>query len=511
MVGGEAWSQVARRGHRGGRAAGRAGGGSEQSMAEWIDSNLPAGRFAKLSSLAQAGNLTTGVVQIVKRVQKLGMPLNKGQLGNLMKELDGAGEWDKTAAPAAHVRSAAATTNAAKGPAARVSSAPRGRAETVPAPAVTAQPRRRARRAARAMAKTEAGVADAGASQDDNMAVGAKLVWTCQECTTPHQFVADWCKLCRAKRVATAEVAAASTADSVEGRAARADALQALIDAMVAAGVNSTAAQSNIGEMKGQIAMLRKPVIPTPQPSRKVLIQNASDAMEAAQKRSLDLAGKLQTKQAKIEQLSTERELLERAMVLALSAQQAAEACYNAVLQAGATATASGGPDAAPAVLVAHASLLEALQHTLVAQLRTQHGLEDGVQAKMLEVARVSFEGLFEQWGGMFQMAQLPRAATGAAAPATPKAPAARAAAAPSAAGAVGGALLEPRVPIQAGSMARRSAAQEAKEKFAERQRGENREAEYAGRRDPEAGEAENKAVSDAEEAGDLSGDGLDS
>ena len=142
---------------------------------------------------------------------------------------------------------------------------------------------------------------------------------------------------------------------------------------------------------------------------------------------------------------------------------------------------------------------------------QAQQGLEDGVQAKMLEVARVNFEGLFEQLGGMFKMAQLPRAATGATAPATPKAPAARAAAAPSAAGAVGGALLEPRVPIQAGSMAKRSAAQEAKEKFAERQRGENREAEYAGRRDPEAGEAENKAVSDAEEAGDLSGDGLDS
>ena len=145
MVGGEAWSQVARRGHRGGRAAGRAGGGSEQSMADWIDSILTADRFAKLSSLAQAGNASGDAVKIVKRFQKLGMPLNKGQLGNLMKELDGAVEWDKTAAPAAHARSAAATTNAAKGPAARVSSAPRGRAETAPAPAVAAQPRRRAR------------------------------------------------------------------------------------------------------------------------------------------------------------------------------------------------------------------------------------------------------------------------------------------------------------------------------------------------------------------------------
>ena len=172
---------------------------------------------------------------------------------------------------------------------------------------------------------------------------------------------------------------------------------------------------------------------------------------------------------------------------------------------------AVGLPHADARTAPAHASLVEALQHTLAAQLRTQDGVEDGVQAKMLEVARVSFEGLYEQLGGLFQMAQLPRAATGAAAPATPKAPAARAAAAPSAAGAVGGALLEPRVPIQAGSMAKRSAAQEAKEKFAERQRGENREAEYAGRRDPEAGEAENKAVSDAEEAGDLSGDGLES
>ena len=81
--------------------------------------------------------------------------------------------------------------------------------------------------------------------------------------------------------------------------------------------------------------------------------------------------------------------------------------------------------------------------------------------------------------------------------------------AAPLAAGAVGGALLEARVSLQVESMAKQSAAQSAKAAHGEVQRGEKREAAFAaGRREPEAGEAENKAVFEAEDAGDPSGDG---
>ena len=105
--------------------------------------------------------------------------------------------------------------------------------------------------------------------------------------------------------------------------------------------------------------------------------------------------------------------------------------------------------------------------------------------------------------------AQPPRAAPGAAAPATPKVPAARTTAAPPAAGAVGVALLEPRVSVQVDSMAKPSAAQAAKTAHGQVQRGGKREAAFAaGRREPEADEAENKAMSEAEEADDPSGDG---
>ena len=97
--------------------------------------------------------------------------------------------------------------------------------------------------------------------------------------------------------------------------------------------------------------------------------------------------------------------------------------------------------------------------------------------------------------------AQPPRVAPGATAPATPKVPAARATA-------PGGALLEPRVSVQVDSMAKQSAAQSAKAAHGEGQRGEKREAALAaGRRVPEAGEAESKAAVEAEDAGDLPGD----
>ena len=117
--------------------------------------------------------------------------------------------------------------------------------------------------------------------------------------------------------------------------------------------------------------------------------------------------------------------------------------------------------------------------------------------------------GLLAPAAAQSAAAQPPRAAPAAAAPATPKAPAARVTATPLAAGAVGGALLEARVSLQVESMAKQSAAQSAKAAHGEVQRGEKREAALAaGRREPEAGEAENKAAFEAGDAGDPSGDG---
>ena len=100
-------------------------------------------------------------------------------------------------------------------------------------------------------------------------------------------------------------------------------------------------------------------------------------------------------------------------------------------------------------------------------------------------------------------------AAPAAAAPTTPKAPAARATVATPAAGAVAGALLEARPPHKVESMAKQSEAQSAKAAHGEVQRGEKREAAFAAaRREPEAGEAENKAASEAGDAGDPSDNG---
>ena len=108
--------------------------------------------------------------------------------------------------------------------------------------------------------------------------------------------------------------------------------------------------------------------------------------------------------------------------------------------------------------------------------------------------------------------AQPPRTAAGAAAPATTKGLAAKVTTATPAAGAVGGELLRPRVPLQVESRAKPSAAQTAMHAHGEAQRGVGRKtALAAGRQGPEAGEAENKAESETEDADDFSGDGATS
>ena len=526
-MGGEEWRQMTRGGRRGGRASGHAGGVTKPPLAGWCDANLPATRFVKLAYLVQTQKATAAVVAILKKFQKQATPLSKVQQGILEKELDGAGEWGTAAAPAAPTRSMATGAGAAKGPATRVSPASRGRAGTVPAPVEASRPRRRARRAAGTMAPAEESVAEAGTCHAEVEAKDAEMVWTCQECSTPHRYGGRLCKVCKANRVTTAEVAATLAAGSAEDMATRAANIQMAVDAMMGIGAKTAVIQTAIDEMMTQIEQLKKPAAPAPQPSLPAQLQDAARAVEAAQKRTSDLTALLQSTQVKIEQHVVVRESLGRALELALKTHQAAEAGYAAVMQAGAAPTPNSGPAAAPAasaapapasIAVAVAKQVEAL-NAPDAEMRVRQSMSDCASSwgctvhQDFPMAKFMAEflraGLLAPAAAQSTAAQPHLAAPAATAPTTPKAPAARVTAAPMAAGAVGGALLEARPPHKVESMAKQSEAQSAKTAHGEVQRGEKREAAFAaGRREPEAGEAENKAAFEAGDAGDPSGDG---
>ena len=521
---------MARGGRRGGRASGRAGGGSMPSMADWIDANLPATRFAKLASLVQAHKASAMVAAIVKKFQEMPTPLSKVLRGILEKELDGAGEWSSAAAPAATTRSTAAPASTAKGPATRVASASRGRAVTAPAPVETPRLRRRARRAASAMASAEASNAEVGTSHAGEADKDAAKEWICQECTTPHLQGGQLCKVCKAKRFMAAEVMATPAAESAESVAARAAELQVAIDAMMTVKTKSATTRAAIDEMKGQIALLLKPSAPAPQLSRNALIQNAADAMEATQKRVSVLEVLAKHNQAKIDQFSATGVSLEQALALAASAQLAAEASYEAVVLASTATAPLPGSGAEPAV---HATPAPAAAYAVIAQqLETlsapdaEANIRDCMDRYAVSwgcnlqqefpmarfMAELISNGPLALAAAQSAAAQPPRMAAGAAAPATAKGLAAKATTATPAAGAVGGELLRPRVPLQVESRAKPSAAQTAMHAHGEAQRGVGRKtALAAGRQGPEAGEAENKAESETEDSGDLSGDGATS
>ena len=508
------------------------------NLADWCNTNLSPKFAAKVAGLVANKEAAPRLLRILQTLRELNGPvLDKVQRLVLEAQVKGAGPWsaaspaDRSAAPRLARRSTApgsavdpsrSFASVAAGPVAALqaeNAALRAKLKaggsSLPAAttgdAVTGGARRRGRSSGRRLRSAATGATRAATQavpMEAEQAEGdvkdeSDAQWKCLDCGKLHlerdKFLRQ-CPLCAWGRVRAptmaAEQAAGPAVDGVDELAILQQELDVLQKLKLTPGLGGC-----ISGLKAKIEKLTKAAVPPPVPDQAEQLRDALRAEADAEARIKTLSGKLTAMGEKIAQWSADREALTRSLDNAKLKHQQTLAVTETVR------LAVGLPPAVAHAAPAHASLIEALRHTMEVQLRTQGGVGDGVQAEMLEVAQVNFESLSERLRVMFNMAQVPRAATGAAAPATPKMPAAGATTATPAAGAVGGALLKPRVPLQVESMAKPSAAQAAKLAHSGALRGVEREAAFAaGRRDPEPSEAESKAAGEAEDADDISG-----
>ena len=236
MSGGEEWSHVAKRGNRGGRAARRAGGGSAQTTAAWIDANLSAAFSRKLATLVAKGQAAKSVVEILKAARVAGEVLSSPQRAALEGQLRRAGHWEAGAGPAVTSEKAAARP-------ARVVALSKDKPhkrETYAAAAGAAKDptlrelerllaaerkktQRLERENKRGCAASAATGGTAAAADDEEMSDLRAAQWMCEYCGRAHPKPKQSCHICRTPRVATAQAGLAPppTTEQTEAELAR--------------------------------------------------------------------------------------------------------------------------------------------------------------------------------------------------------------------------------------------------------------------------------------------------